>query len=70
MRYYSTCSIIAMVLLMVTNCASATLWISVLGGYRARPTHTFTEGGASDPSIRFIHSGVYLSTPVLWWSLA
>ncbi len=67
MHYYSLLSIIPVVLLMVANCASATLWISVLGGHRQKFTHN--EGGAPEPTIRILdkHPLIVVS---LWWSLA
>ena len=50
------CSIIAVVLLLVANCASATLWISILGGHRAKLTNG--EGRAPEYTIRVLDNKV------------
>ena len=50
MSQYMLLSTIAFVFLLVANCASATLWISVLGGHRSKWTHQ--EGWTPDPTTR------------------
>ena len=61
MRHHSLCSITAMVLLMVANCASAMLWISVLGGHKAH-----NEGGAPDSlDLRFLDSDVLVNASLV-----
>ena len=56
MRHNLLCSITAVVLLLVADGASATLWISVLGGHRAKLTNN--EGRAPDFTIRALKNRV------------
>ena len=62
MHHYMLLSTIAFVFLVLANCASATLWISVLGGHRSKSSHN--EGWAPDPTTRtkigLINASVYL----------
>ena len=64
MRQNLLCSIIniAVVLLLAAYCASATLWISVLGGHRAKLTNN--EGGHQIPPSDFLKTVTKLPAEV------